>query len=211
LSKKKDKKKSATAKTENLLTPAVDPMQLLEQRVAVLEAQFAQLILKEGPAGPQGDRGPAGARGERGLVGPQGEPGPVGAKGERGPAGGKGDPGAMGPQGPQGRCLQPPAVVRRGHAGPPQERAVESRRVGKAEFGGNLGHRLAGLGQAIGGQVAAQGVLDRLKAGSLVFQPAMQGAWRQMQGAGDVTQRQDAGSASRRALRTRRTISRSRR
>jgi hypothetical protein len=84
LSKKKDKKKSATAKAESLLTPAVDPMQLLEQRVAALEAQSAQLILKEGPAGPQGDRGPAGAKGERGPVGPQGEPGPAGAKGERG-------------------------------------------------------------------------------------------------------------------------------
>ena len=65
MSKKKDKKKSATAKAESLLTRAVD----LEQRVVVLEAQFAQLILKEGPAGPQGERGPAGAKGERGQIG----------------------------------------------------------------------------------------------------------------------------------------------
>ena len=64
MSKKKDKKKSATAKAESLLTRAVDPMQLLEQRVVVLEAQFAQLILKEGPAGPQGLAGPAGVKGD---------------------------------------------------------------------------------------------------------------------------------------------------
>ena len=48
MSKKKDKKKSATGQAENLLKPAVDPMQLLEQRVAALEGQVAQLTLKEG-------------------------------------------------------------------------------------------------------------------------------------------------------------------
>ena len=84
------KKKSAQADAKTALTATVDPLQLLQDRVAALEEQFAQLSLKEVPAGPQGE------------AGPQGKPGPRGPKGDPGPAGPKGDPGPMGPGGPRG-------------------------------------------------------------------------------------------------------------
>lgn len=102
MSKKKDKKKSATGQAENLLKPAVDPMQLLEQRVAALEGQVAQLTLKEGPAGPQGEPGPAGAKGDRGPAGAKGDPGAMGPQGREGAVGPQGAQGVAGPKGPPG-------------------------------------------------------------------------------------------------------------
>ena len=53
MSKKKDKKKSATAKTESLLTPAVDPMQWW----GALTKQFTELAsaaIKNGGAAAEG-------------------------------------------------------------------------------------------------------------------------------------------------------------
>ena len=111
------KKKSAKADTKKSLTPAVDPLQLLQERVAALEEQFAQLSLKEGPvgppgeAGPQGQPGPVGPKGDPGPAGPKGDPGPQGApgaKGAQGPAGPKGAAGSPGPQGPKGEAASLP-------------------------------------------------------------------------------------------------------
>jgi hypothetical protein len=96
LSKAKDKKKSARADEKQPQAAAVDPLQVLQNRVDALEQQLAQLSLKEGPAGPPGDPG---VPGEPGPVGPAG---PAGVKGDQGPAGAKGDRGPAGPQGAPG-------------------------------------------------------------------------------------------------------------
>ena len=57
---------------------------------------------KEGPAGPQGEKGLIGPQGEKGLIGPQGEKGFAGPKGEQGNTGPRGKQGPQGEQGPQG-------------------------------------------------------------------------------------------------------------
>jgi len=43
--------------------------------------------IKQGPAGPQGEKGSAGPKGEQGNTGPQGEKGPQGEQGPQGPVG----------------------------------------------------------------------------------------------------------------------------
>jgi|JI61114C2RNA_FD_contig_41_3998942_length_807_multi_1_in_0_out_0_2 hypothetical protein len=113
LSKKKVKTTSAKgAKTK--VTPPVDPMQALQDRVAALEEQLAHLSLQagpQGPQGPQGETGPAGPKGDpgeqgkkgdAGASGPMGPAGPAGQAGPAGPAGAKGTTGPVGPKGPAG-------------------------------------------------------------------------------------------------------------
>ncbi|MBN8452113.1 MAG: hypothetical protein J5X21_20990 [Candidatus Accumulibacter sp.] len=108
VSKKKDRKKSAEAKAATTPTSAVDPLQLLHDRVTAIEEELAQLRLKDGPpgspgpAGPQGKPGPAGVKGDPGPAGPAGPAGPVGAVGPAGPQGKEGPPGPPGAKGATG-------------------------------------------------------------------------------------------------------------
>ncbi len=110
LSKKKGKKTSAKSDEKKALDPVVDPIQALQDRLAAVEEQLAQLALREGPVGPQGTTGP---QGPAGPAGPQGDPGPAGPKGDPGVPGRKGDTGSTGPAGPAG------ATGAKGPAGPP--------------------------------------------------------------------------------------------
>ena len=61
-----------------------------------------ELMICQGPVGPQGETGPAGPQGETGPTGPQGETGPAGPQGETGPTGPPGPPGPQGETGPAG-------------------------------------------------------------------------------------------------------------
>ena len=72
MARKKDKKKSSKTEAVSTLAVAPDPLQTLQDRVAVIEEQLAQLILREGPPGPQGEPGPAGPKGPAGPTGPAG-------------------------------------------------------------------------------------------------------------------------------------------
>ena len=96
-------------------------------KTAYVDEQIAEIELKEGPMGPQGEqgaaftydmftqeqlealRGPQGPEGIQGPVGPQGEQGiqgeqgPQGEVGPQGPEGLKGDTGEQGPEGPAGK------------------------------------------------------------------------------------------------------------
>lgn len=93
------------------VTPA-DPQRRQEWHVTATmpaaETGRVEIILGQGPRGPQGLRGepgPQGVPGERGPVGPegaQGEPGEQGPGGPVGPQGPKGEPGERGAPGPQG-------------------------------------------------------------------------------------------------------------
>ena len=84
------------------LTPA-DPQRRQEWHVTATipaaETGRVEIILGQGPRGPQGETG---ARGPVGPQGPQGETGERGPVGPQGPQGETGERGPVGPQGPQG-------------------------------------------------------------------------------------------------------------
>ena len=96
------------------VTPA-DPQQRAEWYVTATlpgaETGRVEIILAQGPRGPQGEtgeRGPEGPlglqgeTGERGPEGPQGLQGETGERGPEGPQGPQGETGERGPEGPQG-------------------------------------------------------------------------------------------------------------
>ena len=58
--------------------------------------------IKQGPAGPQGEKGSAGPQGKKGSAGPKGEQGNTGPQGKEGNTGPQGKEGPQGEQGPQG-------------------------------------------------------------------------------------------------------------
>ena len=84
------------------VTPA-DPQRRQEWHVTATipaaETGRVEIILGQGPRGPQGETG---ARGPVGPQGPQGETGERGPVGPQGPQGETGERGPVGPQGPQG-------------------------------------------------------------------------------------------------------------
>ena len=81
------------------VTPA-DPQQRAEWYVTATlpgaETGRVEIILAQGPRGPQGETG------ERGPEGPQGLQGETGERGPEGPQGPQGETGERGPEGPQG-------------------------------------------------------------------------------------------------------------
>ena len=96
------------------VTPA-DPHQRAEWYVTATlpgaETGRVEILLAQGPRGPQGKtgergpegrQGPQGKTGERGPVGPQGPQGETGERGPVGPQGPQGETGERGPEGPQG-------------------------------------------------------------------------------------------------------------
>ena len=109
------------------VTPA-DPQQRAEWYVTATlpgaETGRVEIILAQGPRGPQGEtgeRGPEGPQGlqgetgERGPEGPQGLQGETGERGPEGPQGPQGETGERGPEGPQG---PPGETGERGPEGP---------------------------------------------------------------------------------------------
>jgi len=64
--------------------------------------QTLNLVLPQGPAGPQGQTGATGPAGPQGQTGATGATGPQGQTGATGPAGAAGPQGPAGPTGPQG-------------------------------------------------------------------------------------------------------------
>ncbi len=66
----------------------------------VAQAEANQVVLPQGPAGPQGPPGISGPRGPTGEPGPEGPVGPAGAPGLAGPPGPPGPQGVQGPPGP---------------------------------------------------------------------------------------------------------------
>ena len=93
------------------VTPA-DPQQRAEWYVTATlpgaETGRVEIILAQGPRGPQGEtgergpEGPQGLQGETGERGPEGPQGPPGETGERGPEGPQGPPGEKGDPGTLG-------------------------------------------------------------------------------------------------------------
>ena len=96
------------------VTPA-DPHQRAEWYVTATlpgaETGRVEILLAQGPRGPQGKtgergpvgpQGPQGETGERGPEGPQGPQGETGERGPEGPQGPQGETGERGPEGPQG-------------------------------------------------------------------------------------------------------------
>ena len=89
------------------VTPA-DPQQRAEWYVTATlpgaETGRVEIILAQGPRGPQGETGERGPEGPQGLQGETGERGP---EGPQGPQGGTGERGPEGPQGPPGEKGDP--------------------------------------------------------------------------------------------------------
>ena len=96
----------------------------VEERMAGLQDQLADIEVLAGPPGeqgPQGIQGEQGLAGERGPVGPQGlrgETGPVGPQGESGQQGATGLRGETGPRGETGSQGLQGATGERGAVGP---------------------------------------------------------------------------------------------
>ena len=119
------------------LTPA-DPQRRQEWHVTATipaaETGRVEIILGQGPRGPQGEtgargpvgpQGPQGETGERGPVGPQGPQGETGERGPvgpQGPQGETGERGPVGPQGPQGETGERGPVGPQGPQGAPGEK-----------------------------------------------------------------------------------------
>ena len=153
------------------VTPA-DPQQRAEWYVTATlpgaETGRVEIILAQGPRGPQGEtgeRGPEGPQGlqgetgERGPEGPQGLQGETGERGPEGPQGPQGETGERGPEGPQG---PPGETGERGPEGPqgPQggtgERGPEGPQGPPGEKGdpGTLGSNVGDVD--IGGALTAE-------------------------------------------------------
>ena len=134
------------------LTPA-DPQRRQEWHVTATipaaETGRGEIILGQGPRGPQGEtgargpvgpQGPQGETGERGPVGPQGPQGETGERGPVGPQGPQGETGERGPVGPQGPQGE---TGERGPVGPqgPQGETGERGPVGPQGPQGETGER----------------------------------------------------------------------
>ena len=104
------------------VTPA-DPQRRQEWHVTATipaaETGRVEIILGQGPRGPQGETG---ARGPVGPQGPQGETGERGPVGPQGPQGETGERGPVGPQGPQGETGERGPVGPQGPQGAPGEK-----------------------------------------------------------------------------------------
>lgn len=132
------------------VTPA-DPQRRQEWHVTATmpaaETGRVEIILGQGPRGPQGETG------ERGPMGPQGEIGERGPAGERGPQGETGPPGPIGPQGPQGEPGSRGPVGPQGLKGDPGTLAANA---GDLDLGGHL----TATGGTFFGTVSAYGGVD---------------------------------------------------
>lgn len=89
----------------------------LSKRLDDLETSLSALQLKEGPAGPAGERGSAGEPGATGARGPAGDPGPQGERGADGAPGRDGVDGKEGAAGADGMPGKDGAPGRDGVAG----------------------------------------------------------------------------------------------
>lgn len=114
------------------VTPA-DPQGRQEWHVTATmpaaETGRVEIILGQGPRGPQGPTG------ERGPMGPQGEIGERGPAGERGPQGETGPTGPVGPPGPQGETGSRGPVGPQGLKGDP---GTLTANAGDLDLGGHL-------------------------------------------------------------------------
>ena len=135
------------------VTPA-DPQQRAEWYVTATlpgaETGRVEIILAQGPRGPQGEtgergpEGPQGLQGETGERGPEGPQGPQGETGERGPEGPQGPPGETGERGPEGPQGPQGGTGERGPEGPqgpPGEKGdpgTLGSNVGDVDIGGAL-------------------------------------------------------------------------
>ena len=135
------------------VTPA-DPQQRAEWYVTATlpgaETGRVEIILAQGPRGPQGEtgeRGPEGPQGlqgetgERGPEGPQGLQGETGERGPEGPQGPQGETGERGPEGPQGPQGETGERGPEGPQGPPGEKGdpgTLGSNVGDVDIGGAL-------------------------------------------------------------------------
>ena len=135
------------------VTPA-DPQQRAEWYVTATlpgaETGRVEIILAQGPRGPQGEtgeRGPEGPQGlqgetgERGPEGPQGLQGETGERGPEGPQGPQGETGERGPEGPQGPPGETGERGPEGPQGPPGEKGdpgTLGSNVGDVDIGGAL-------------------------------------------------------------------------
>lgn len=132
------------------VTPA-DPQRRQEWHVTATmpatETGRVEIILGQGPRGPQG------IPGERGPMGPQGEIGERGPAGERGPQGETGPPGPVGPPGPQGETGNRGPVGPQGLKGDPGTLVVNA---GDLDLGGHL----TATGGTFSGTVNAYGGVD---------------------------------------------------
>ena len=153
------------------VTPA-DPQQRAEWYVTATlpgaETGRVEIILAQGPRGPQGEtgergpEGPQGLQGETGERGPEGPQGPQGETGERGPEGPQGPPGETGERGPEGPQGPQGGTGERGPEGPqgPQgetgERGPEGPQGPPGEKGdpGTLGSNVGDVD--IGGALTAE-------------------------------------------------------
>ena len=120
------------------VTPA-DPQQRAEWYVTATlpgaETGRVEIILAQGPRGPQGETG------ERGPEGPQGLQGETGERGPEGPQGPQGETGERGPEGPQGPQGETGERGPEGPQGPPGEKGdpgTLGSNVGDVDIGGAL-------------------------------------------------------------------------
>ena len=120
------------------VTPA-DPQQRAEWYVTATlpgaETGRVEIILAQGPRGPQGETG------ERGPEGPQGLQGETGERGPEGPQGLQGETGERGPEGPQGPQGETGERGPEGPQGPPGEKGdpgTLGSNVGDVDIGGAL-------------------------------------------------------------------------
>ena len=135
------------------VTPA-DPHQRAEWYVTATlpgaETGRVEILLAQGPRGPQGKtgergpegrQGPQGKTGERGPVGPQGPQGETGERGPVGPQGPQGETGERGPEGPQGPQGETGERGPEGPQGPQGEKGdpgTLGSNVGDVDIGGAL-------------------------------------------------------------------------
>ena len=154
------------------VTPA-DPQQRQEWHVTATmpaaETGRVEIVLGQGPRGPQGEtgergpvgpQGPQGETGERGPVGPQGpqgETGEHGPIGPQGPQGETGERGPIGPQGPQGETGERGPVGPQGPQGETGERGPVGPQGPQGEKG-SPGTLVSNAGDVtIGGHLTASG------------------------------------------------------
>ena len=111
---------------------------------------------ERGPEGPQGPQGETGERGPEGPQGPQGETGERGPEGPQGPQGGTGERGPEGPQGPQGETGERGPEGPQGPQGETGERGPEGPQGPPGEKGdpGTLGSNVGDVD--IGGALTAE-------------------------------------------------------
>lgn len=129
-------------------------------------ADSANWVEFEAPAGPQGPAGPTGLTGAVGPAGPTGPQGQTGATGPTGPKGDVGTQGQTGPAGPQGTQGDEGDVGPAGSTGPKGDTGDVGATGPKGDMGASLigeGAWTSGSSYVVGNYVTAQSIEDQTK------------------------------------------------